>query len=232
MARRRVIEVEVESRSASSAIGWMLAGSAVGVVAGVLIAEKMSGRSLKGRSLWREARSLFRFAAGRWEPIVDAAIGMRDVWAERHAAADEDGFDDELDEEFDDEDDEEFDDNDDNDDDGDGEGDDDEGDDDEDDDLDEELDQDEDPDAEESDDELPSDTAASLLSERVLVAFENDPVLAERAVEIEADDEGAVVLHGAVRTSREVAYAVTLAGGVPGVRSVKQRLRVRAAGRR
>jgi osmotically-inducible protein OsmY len=55
----------------------------------------------------------------------------------------------------------------------------------------------------------------------------NDPVLAERAVEIDADGRGNVFLHGRVRTSREVAHAVTIAGGVPGVTSVRQRLRVR-----
>jgi osmotically-inducible protein OsmY len=76
------------------------------------------------------------------------------------------------------------------------------------------------------------DSAGAGLGARVLEAFLNDPVLAERAVEIDADDEGGVILHGTVRSSREVAHAVTMAGGVPGVRAVRQRLRVRTASRR
>ena len=66
-----------------------------------------------------------------------------------------------------------------------------------------------------------------VIGSRVLEAFLNDPVLAERAVEIEADAEGAVLLHGRVATAREVSHAVTIAGGVPGVTGVRQRLRVR-----
>jgi osmotically-inducible protein OsmY len=62
----------------------------------------------------------------------------------------------------------------------------------------------------------------------VLEAFINDPILAERALEIEADDDGDVLLHGSVRNPREVAHAVTLARGVPGVTRVRQRLSVRA----
>ena len=213
MARKRIIEVEVEDRSIGSAIGWLLAGSAVGVVAGVLVAEKMSGRSLKGRSLWREARSLLALVAGRWEPLVDTAIDLRDAWAERREARDEE--DEELDDEEEDDLDEEDGDEDDVD----------------DEDLDDEDLDDEDEDDDDTDDDADheGDAVDSPLGARVLEAFMNDPILAERAVEIDADDEGGVLLHGAVRSSREVAHAVTLAGGVPGVRSVRQRLRVRAS---
>jgi hypothetical protein len=68
----------------------------------------------------------------------------------------------------------------------------------------------------------------SEIGARVLEAFINDPILAERALEIEADDDGDVLLHGSVRSPREVAHAVTLARGVPGVTRVRQRLSVRA----
>jgi len=65
------------------------------------------------------------------------------------------------------------------------------------------------------------------IGERVLEAFSNDPILAERAIEIEADDDGDVILYGRVRAAREVAHAVTLARGVPGVTRVRQQLQVR-----
>jgi hypothetical protein len=79
----------------------------------------------------------------------------------------------------------------------------------------------------EADDETADDHESDVIGERVLVAFQNDPVLAERAVEIDADPAGGVFLHGRVWTAGEVAHAVTIAGGVPGVKSVRQRLRVR-----
>ena len=65
------------------------------------------------------------------------------------------------------------------------------------------------------------------MGERVLEAFSNDPILAARAIEIEADDDGDVILYGRVRSAREVAHAVTLARGVPGVTRVRQQLQVR-----
>lgn len=172
MVRKRVVEIEVESES--SRIWWILAGTAAGVAIGVIAAERMSGRPLSGRSLLRKARRLARFASGKWAPLVEGVLEMRDAWAERRAAkASDDESDDVEDEEFDDD-----------------------------------------------DEEHP-------IAARVLEAFVNDPVLAERAVEIDSDDRGNVFLHGRVRTSGEVAYAVTIAGGVPGVTAVRQRLRVR-----
>jgi hypothetical protein len=73
----------------------------------------------------------------------------------------------------------------------------------------------------------PGDSADAELEDRVLDAFENDPVLAERAIEIDSAEAGSITLAGWVRAAREVAYAATLAGGVPGVRAVVNRLRVR-----
>ena len=58
---------------------------------------------------------------------------------------------------------------------------------------------------EESDDEQEDE-----LGSRVLEAFENDPILAARAVEIQSDDT-TILLHGRVHSAREVQHAVTIA---------------------
>jgi hypothetical protein len=197
LARKRVVEVE-SSSGESSAIWWGLGGVAIGALAGILIAEKLSGRDMDRGSLIRRVKQLARLVGGQWEPLLDAAMGLRDAWVARRAGkvdesefeAEEDDFDDdELDDE-------------------DG------------DDLDDEL-------SDVLDEAIGDEEEESEIGLRVLEAFSNDPVLAERAVEIEADDSGHVVLHGDVRTSREVAHAVTIAGGVPGVTGVRQRLSVR-----
>ena len=64
------------------------------------------------------------------------------------------------------------------------------------------------------------------LEDRVLEAFVNDPVLRERAVDIGAIDPGTIELTGAVRVEVERERATTIAGGVPGVRSVVNHLSV------
>lgn len=196
----RVIEVEAESKGDRWLL-WLLAGTAIGVTAGVLVAEKYSGRKPSMRALGRRLRGLASFAGKQWGPIVDLALEMKDQWDERRAyrpvpadaAHDEDEYEDlddadeyaeaeaPLDEDFGDD----F--------------------------PDEELD--------EGDEDA--------IGERVLEAFSHDPILAERAVEIDADDDGDVILYGRVRSAREVAHAVTLARGVPGVTRVRQQLQVR-----
>ena len=65
------------------------------------------------------------------------------------------------------------------------------------------------------------------LEERVLEAFHNDPILAERAVDIGAIGEGIIELAGWVHTEDEADHAVTLTRGVPGVDTVVNRLAVR-----
>ena len=174
----RIIRVD-QDESDSRTMLWVAAGAAVGLVAGALLAERLSGRKLTTRTLWRRARKLSGLAATRWQPLVGAALAMKDAGSARD---------------------------------------------------------DEDPDHEHADDESldegfafssePDDPAAGLDA-RVLEAFANDPILAERAVEIEETGDGQIVLHGRVYTPREVAHAVTLARGVPGVTGVKQRLAVR-----
>jgi hypothetical protein len=68
------------------------------------------------------------------------------------------------------------------------------------------------------------------LEERVLEAFRNDPVLAERAVDIGAIGDGIIELTGWVHEPDEATHAVTITRGVPGVETVVNRLDVRLAG--
>ena len=68
------------------------------------------------------------------------------------------------------------------------------------------------------------------LESRVLAAFQNDPVLEARAIDIGAVGSGAVELTGWVASTGEIAHALTLARGVPGVNAVVDHLAVRGAG--
>lgn len=68
---------------------------------------------------------------------------------------------------------------------------------------------------------------AEELEQRVLHAYENDPILAERPIDIGAISDGIVELTGWVNSEDEAAHAVTLARGVPGVDTVVNRLAVR-----
>lgn len=76
-------------------------------------------------------------------------------------------------------------------------------------------------------DDTPMD-ASEELEERVLVAFRNDPILSERAIDIGAIDDGIVELTGWVNADDEAQQAVVVARGVPGVDTVVNRLSVRA----
>ena len=84
-----------------------------------------------------------------------------------------------------------------------------------------------DDDAEESDEE---DSLSPLekLEELVLDAFHNDPILSERAIDIGAIDEGIIELTGWVYAASEAELAATIARGTPGVKTVLNRLTVRA----
>lgn len=200
----RVIEVENEGGS-DRWLWWTLAGVALGATAGVIVAEKFSGRRPSARGIWHRARGFAKTASGQWLPLLDLALELREMWNERETdelddlddAADlDDEMDGDIEAELEDADEYEE---------AEAPG-------DLDDDLDDDLDEDED----------------SAIGLRVLEAFSHDPILAERFVEIEADDEGDVILHGRVSAAREVAHAVTIARGVPGVTRVRQRLVVRA----
>jgi hypothetical protein len=85
-------------------------------------------------------------------------------------------------------------------------------------------------DEEDADAESREPRAESHLEERVLEAFNNDPVLAERAIDIGAIGAGEIELEGWVDDDREAEHAVTIARGVPGVRTVSNRLMVDAEG--
>ncbi len=201
----RVIEVEAEEKSDRWLL-WLLAGAAIGVTAGVLASERFSGRRPDLKRLGKRLRGLASAVGSQWAPLVDVALELKDQWDERRAArpvpsdaAHDHDLEDEPyeDDEFDDADEYAA--------------------------AEAPLDEDfgDDLDEEEIDEE------ESEIGARVLEAFINDPILAERAVEIEADDDGDVLLLGSVRTAKEVAHAVTLARGVPGVNRVRQKLAVR-----
>lgn len=64
------------------------------------------------------------------------------------------------------------------------------------------------------------------LEERVLEAFRNDPILAERAVDIGGIGEATIELAGWVNSDDEAEHAVTIARGVPGVDSVVNRIAI------
>lgn len=81
-------------------------------------------------------------------------------------------------------------------------------------------------------DEWESDGVDEALGERVLEAFRNDPTLAERAIDIEAAPGATIELFGEVDGPREIEYAATLAGGVPGVEHVIAHLGVKGQRRR
>jgi hypothetical protein len=66
----------------------------------------------------------------------------------------------------------------------------------------------------------------SSLEERVLEAYRNDPILAERAVDIGSISDGVIELAGWVEDEDEAHHAVTIARGVPGVDTVVNRIAI------
>ena len=74
------------------------------------------------------------------------------------------------------------------------------------------------------DDTGDSDSDTPLIEERVLEAFNNDPILAERAIDIGAMGSGVIELAGWVDNDDEAEHAMTVARGVPGVDTVVNRL--------
>lgn len=88
------------------------------------------------------------------------------------------------------------------------------------------LSSDEDEDFNGMDDTGDSDSDTPLIEERVLEAFNNDPILAERAIDIGAMGESVIELAGWVDNDEEAEHAMTVARGVPGVETVVNRLLV------
>lgn len=70
------------------------------------------------------------------------------------------------------------------------------------------------------------DDGVPLIEERVLEAFNNDPILAERAIDIGAMGAGIIELSGWVDSDDEAEHAMTVARGVPGVETVVNRLMI------
>ena len=76
------------------------------------------------------------------------------------------------------------------------------------------------------DDEIEEQDETSGLEEHVLEAFRNDPILAERAIDIGGIGEATIELAGWVTTEEESEHAVTIARGVPGVQTVLNRIAI------
>jgi hypothetical protein len=70
-------------------------------------------------------------------------------------------------------------------------------------------------------------TPGEDLEERVLEAFNHDPILSGRAVDIGAISEGIIELTGWVHSADEATHAVTITRGTPGVDTVVNRLSIR-----
>lgn len=75
-------------------------------------------------------------------------------------------------------------------------------------------------------DDAEDDDVDSVLEERVLEAFRNDPILSERAVDIGSVGEGIIELSGWVHNEQEAQHAVTIARGTPGVETVVNRITI------
>lgn len=75
-------------------------------------------------------------------------------------------------------------------------------------------------------DELESEEYDESLEERVLEAFRNDPILAERAIDIGSISDGVIELAGWVEDEDEAQHAVTIARGVPDVDTVVNRIAI------
>jgi osmotically-inducible protein OsmY len=75
-------------------------------------------------------------------------------------------------------------------------------------------------------DDLESEAYDAGLEDRVLEAFRNDPILAERAIDIGSISEGVIELAGWVDDDDEAKHAVTIARGVPGVDTVVNRIAI------
>ena len=81
-------------------------------------------------------------------------------------------------------------------------------------------------DYETEDDEIEEEERDEELEDRVLEAFRNDPILCERAVDIGSAGAGIIELSGWVENEEEAKHAVTLAGGVPDVQTVVNRITI------
>jgi hypothetical protein len=192
------------SKSATSAAIWLAVGAAAGVLVGVAAADRLGG----GHKLLGRFRGMLALVEG-WTSARNASDTAED---EEDDYDDEDEDNDETEE--DDEDEEVL--------------------------FDADLDDEEDlitevivsESSRDGDDPLDGDDfldEATRIDVRVLAAFEQDPVLSNRMIEIDEPEPATIVLAGRVPTAEEAAHALTIARGVPGVVRVQNNLRVRRA---
>jgi hypothetical protein len=71
------------------------------------------------------------------------------------------------------------------------------------------------------------DVEGDYIDERVLTAFEQDPILAGRDIEIDEPEPAVIALSGRVPSAEDATHAVTIARGVPGVERVENYIRIR-----
>lgn len=114
----RMRTVHVDEPDSSHTLLWLAGGAVLGLVAGVMLADRIKGRSGSLRSLANRGR---KFASGAWDslgPILETARSLKEAWDEPDDDELEDdqeldpdeteaALDDDVDEESEDEDDEE-----------------------------------------------------------------------------------------------------------------------------
>jgi osmotically-inducible protein OsmY len=90
--------VRLEEDSSDHTVLWVLAGTALGVVAGILVAERASGRKVTLRGLVERGKRLAALAMSRGEELADAATQLREAWGAESDADDalEDEWEDET----------------------------------------------------------------------------------------------------------------------------------------
>ena len=190
--------IRLEERESGHTWVWLAAAAVIGLGVGVLVAERTRGRRMSLGKLVTRGRGLASKLVDNIGPLLETARGLKDAWDGDPDEDDERSRAEREDEALDEELDEE------------------------------ELDDEADDDSDDEDDEDDEDDAQSrdALDARVLEAFSHDPILAERAVEIEEVGDGVILLRGRVRSAREVKHALTMARGVPGVTRVREKLTV------
>ena len=203
---RRVPRTAKRSSSPTNAAVWLALGTAAGVLVGVTLADRSGGRKLLHRlssalKMFDGLKSQFAGGAARGIPSTD--VPFEDDLEEDDLEdndLDDDDFEEALDEDL----------------------------------ADDETvtsesdsydDGDFDPELDEDDEEY--DSGEGWVDERVLAAFEQDPILADRDIEIDEPEPAVITLRGRVGTGKDAKHAVTIARGVPGVARVENYIKVR-----
>lgn len=193
------------SGSSLNAALWLAVGTAAGVLVGVTLADRAGGKKLLRRITG--ALGIFESLKGQFDRIADRRVPASDVPFDDDLDDDDDEVlesvdeDEELSPAYDAADDEE--------------------------DVDATEDDEDDVDATENEGSgFEPDTDEEYIDERVLAAFEQDPILSERDIEIDEPEPAVIALTGRVATAKDAKHAVTIARGVPGVERVENRIRI------